>query len=136
LRARSGNALPYIPYEADITKGEHAATAQGFYGSAAARGIYKAEEEADRTIAAAKEEKERAISEARKRAAELVERAAASAKETKQRRISEAGKELEREKAQALRKAETEAGRIRGKRLSAQSRDKILKELVSLILGA
>ena len=98
--------------------------------------IQKAEEEADRTIAAAKEEKERAISEARKRAAELVERAAASAKETKQRRISEAGKELEREKAQALRKAETEAGRIRGKRLSAQSRDKILKELVSLILGA
>ncbi len=98
--------------------------------------VQRIEGEAARTVEAANEAKERAIGDAKKKAAEIVEKAIASAKEKKQKDISSAAKELEKEKAEALKKAENAASEIKARKLSGEGRERILKGLVSLILGA
>ena len=98
--------------------------------------VQRAEEDSVRVIEAANAEKQKAISDARKKAEEIVERAISGAKEKRQKAVSEAMKELDKEKEIALKGAEKEASIIRARKLSGHSKERILDELVSLILGA
>jgi vacuolar-type H+-ATPase subunit H len=94
------------------------------------------EEEAARMVEGAKADKDKAISDARKKAEEMIEKAKANAKERRQKEIDDAFKALEKEKAETLREAERKAREIRDKKLSGAGRERLLKELTSLILGA
>ncbi len=94
------------------------------------------EEEAVKTIGMANGEKEKAISDAKVKAIEIVEKAAANAKEKKKKDMNDATKALEKEKELTLKQAEKDASNVRMKRLSAQSKERILKDIIPLILGA
>jgi vacuolar-type H+-ATPase subunit H len=117
--------------KANEDAGQHAE-----YGNDPINRVQRAEEEAAKTVDAAKEAKEKALIEAKRKSDDIVEKATDSAKEKRQKELNDAEKKLEKEKELALAKAEKDAREIRAKKLGAESRERIFKELVSLILGA